>query len=124
MAKKFSSDDERRAYWRAWYQNNKHRSDYKAKNRATSTRIRKERNLWWNEYRQTLKCFNCSESDYRCLDFHHLDPNQKDKEVTTMVHRCFSKEKILAEAAKCICLCSNCHRKLHWDEKHNPKIKT
>lgn len=32
-----------------------------------------------------------------------------------MVHNGSSKEKILAEIGKCTVLCSNCHKKFHWD---------
>ena len=56
----------------------------------------------------------CSKCGYdKCiagLDFHHLDP--KDKEIN---HECKSKkfeEKI--KTGKIILLCSNCHRELHY----------
>lgn len=118
MPKKFASIEERRAYWRQWYENNKHRSDYKEKERETKRRIRKSRRDWFLDLKKTLKCEKCGINDFRVLDFHHLDPSQKDIEVSYMVGFRSSKEKILEEIAKCQCLCSNCHRILHWELKN------
>src|SRR4029077_16703514 len=61
--------------------------------------------------KSTLKCSRCPESDPRCIDFHHLDPSQKVIEIAKIPSLGWSIEKILAEIAKCIPLCSNCHRK-------------
>lgn len=57
-------------------------------------------------------CSACNESDPCCLDFHHLDPNSKDKKISQLI-KYGSKKRILKEASKCIVLCSNCHRKTH-----------
>jgi len=46
-----------------------------------------------------------------CLDFHHKDPNEKD--FTIGKYRNKSKENLLKEIEKCVCVCSNCHRKIH-----------
>lgn len=43
------------------------------------------------------------------LVFHHVNANEKLKEVTT----CSSRKKINEEASKCWCLCKGCHNKLH-----------
>jgi hypothetical protein len=118
MPKKFATVEDRRAYWREWYSRNKHRSDYKTKDKATKKRIRKERSNWWVEYRKTLRCERCGIADYRVLDFHHLDPEQKDIEVSNLVARAASKQKIFSEIEKCKCLCANCHRIVHWEEKN------
>lgn len=122
MPKRFESAEERRAYWRQWYENNKHREDYKAADRATKKRIRKERKGWFVEFRKTLKCNRCPENDWAVLDFHHSDPEEKDMEVSTMVSHAWSKEKILKEISKCEVLCSNCHRKHHRDEREQSGI--
>jgi transcription elongation factor Elf1 len=67
----------------------------------------------FNEYKKTLKCSFCPENDPVCLDFHHTDPTQKDRELADMVGRGIGMESLLKEVDKCIVLCSNCHRKLH-----------
>lgn len=119
MPKKFSSVEERRAYWREWYKKNKHREDYKAYDYATKKRIRKERRDWFFELKKTLSCERCSISDYRVLDFHHIDAKEKDLEVSNLVGQRAAKEKILAEISKCRVLCANCHRIEHWEEKNS-----
>lgn len=119
MPKKFASVEERREYWRQWYENNKHRPDYIAKDRATKKRIRKDRKEWWDEYRKEFVCLRCKIDDPRVLDFHHLDPTQKIMEISNLTQRGHSKETILAEIAKCVCLCANCHRIIHWEGKAN-----
>ena len=55
------------------------------------------------------KCSMCGESSKCCLDFHHIDPKTKERRISYLR----SIKKIDAEIAKCIVLCSNCHRKLH-----------
>jgi len=116
--KKFSSVEERRAYWKQWYENNKHRKDYKQKDKETKQRIRKERKDWFLEFKKTLKCEKCDLEDFRVLDFHHKDSNQKDMEVSNMVTHSWSKEKIMDEISKCKVLCANCHRIEHWENKN------
>lgn len=58
-------------------------------------------------------CQICTERDYACLDFHHLNPKEKEGDVHYMVRNKWSQPKIIGELVKCSCICSNCHRKLH-----------
>lgn len=45
------------------------------------------------------------------LDFHHLDPTEKDKNVGDLMS--FSTQKLKEEIRKCVVLCANCHRMVH-----------
>ena len=45
------------------------------------------------------------------IDFHHLDPSTKTKEVAKM--ESFSFSNIIVEINKCVCLCRNCHAEVH-----------
>lgn len=57
------------------------------------------------------KCLICEyNSFYGALEFHHLDP--KEKEFDWKKLRLFSEKRIKKELDKCILLCSNCHREL------------
>lgn len=56
-------------------------------------------------------CFFCGEKEKACLDFHHLNPMEKDFNVRQKLT--MSIDRLLAEAAKCIVVCANCHRKIH-----------
>lgn len=47
----------------------------------------------------------------QALEFHHLDPNEKEFSLTTSNTR--SIQKLLEEAQKCILVCANCHREIH-----------
>lgn len=59
-------------------------------------------------------CNICGENDIACLDFHHI----KDKEYTiSQLVNTENMTKINKEINKCIILCSNCHRKLHYYNK-------
>jgi len=58
------------------------------------------------------KCIRCGyHRSLRAMDFHHPDPDGKDFSVSTNANRAWSKMK--AEVAKCVLLCSNCHREEH-----------
>lgn len=91
----------------------KHRKEYREKLQQR----RHDCKEWWNEYKAALKCCRCGESHPACLDFHHRDPNEKDGELANAINKGWSKERILLEVAKCEVVCSNCHRKHHWNER-------
>ena len=56
-------------------------------------------------------CVFCGENDPICIDWHHIDPNEKSFAISHIKGK--AKERTLEEMKKCICICSNCHRKLH-----------
>jgi transcription elongation factor Elf1 len=55
-------------------------------------------------------CIDCGESDIRCLDFDHVDPTTKVAEISIMVGEVWPWDRVIAEIAKCVVRCSNCHR--------------
>lgn len=102
-----------RAYNKQHYLNNK--ETYK-ENAAERKRSIKE---WASLYKASLKCERCGEDHPATIDFHHVDSSDKEKEVAVLVQEAYCIERILEEISKCIVLCSNCHRKHHWAEKHS-----
>lgn len=62
-------------------------------------------------YENKTPCIVCGESEPVCIDFHHLDSGSKEFSIGK--GRSKGKEKILDEISKCVCLCANCHRKVH-----------
>lgn len=65
-----------------------------------------------SEYKKSLGCKFCNENDSCCLDFHHIDSDLKEDNVSTMRGK-IGKEKVWEEIKKCVVVCANCHRKLH-----------
>lgn len=60
------------------------------------------------------KCAICGYDKCRtALEFHHLDPNEKDFTLATNAN--IATEKALEEIKKCILVCANCHREIHSD---------
>ena len=97
-------------YRRQHYLNNKQKYIDK------SQEYKKTFTEWFIEYKKTLSCECCGENRYWVLDFHHKDPKEKDLEVSLVVRQC-SKQKLLEEIEKCMVVCSNCHRDIHYKER-------
>lgn len=58
------------------------------------------------------KCSICGYCKCKqALEFHHLDPNQKDFSISAANTKAWSKIQI--ELDKCILVCANCHREIH-----------
>ena len=103
-----------REYMRGWYQKNKakHISYVRKRDRRIGE--------WFKEYKKSLSCESCGENHPACLDFHHERPEDKKFDLGRPRNR--SSFKVLkAEIAKCRVLCSNCHRKEHWNQMHREK---
>lgn len=92
-----------------------HYSSNKAYYYEKKTRYTTEARQFYKELKSTLKCERCPENHPACLDFHHIDSLDKVYTIGRMAHM-LSKETLLKEVAKCIVLCSNCHRKEHHIE--------
>jgi hypothetical protein len=57
------------------------------------------------------KCGICGyDKCIEALEFHHIDPSQKDFPVSASVA---NRQVFVEELKKCICVCSNCHREIH-----------
>jgi hypothetical protein len=94
-------------------------SDVKNKQHARQNKSR-------NYYMITIKndrggkCTKCGyDKCLQALEFHHTDPSTKYKHngkaisIRQMVNLKTRKE-VLEETKKCILLCSNCHKELHY----------
>lgn len=57
-------------------------------------------------------CRVCGYNNYNgALEFHHVDPNEKDADWTIIKKR--SEKRRIEELKKCVLLCSNCHKEVH-----------
>ena len=89
---------------------NKNRPQYnkKARDRRNSRKLRAI------EYKGG-KCSVCGSVVHTAaFDFHHIDPEEKDTDPGLMMG--LTDEKLFCELDKCILICSNCHRILHYEE--------
>lgn len=75
------------------------------------TKTLKERNAEYIILKKSNGCVKCGEKRHYVLDFHHIDPNEKSNNINNL--RTCSQETLDAEIAKCVVLCSNCHREFH-----------
>ena len=60
------------------------------------------------------KCLNA-------LDFHHRNPEDKEFALNTANYN-KSFETLKKEADKCILVCSNCHREIHFEENEKRRV--
>ena len=100
-------------YQHQYYLNNKE-SYRKASKKAKPGHLLRKK-LWFQELKGSLVCIKCGENHIACLDFHHRDPNEKEMGISYTLYK-WGKKRIMAEIEKCDVLCSNCHRKFHFEE--------
>lgn len=94
-------------YQAKWYSQNKEKRIQQVKERQYRIAVE------FQEYKATLSCMECGESDPVCLDFHHRDPKTKTIALAYARSRGWGWEQIMEEVYKCDVLCANCHRKMH-----------
>jgi hypothetical protein len=116
-------------YKRVYYLNNKKKcSEYNKKyyQRRPEKKIEdsrqekaKNREIWY-AYFNSIGMNKCSKCGYnKCwsaIEFHHIDPKEKEVVVSELVLRKMTETR-KEEVNKCITLCANCHRELHYNER-------
>ncbi len=72
-----------------------------------------------SDYKEECGCCKCKTKDFRVLEFHH--PGDKGFTIGYATHNHFGIERVKKEIRKCIVICANCHRILHYGQawKHN-----
>lgn len=105
MVTKRNTEEQRaraKEYDKKWYEANRDK-------RLAITRRWEEANIAkYNEYKKSLKCIHCGESNHLVLQFHHPDLEKKEFAISTK-RRNHSFEKLMIEINKCLVLCANCH---------------
>lgn len=108
--------DKQREYQRQWYHKTKELPG-KRMTRKDSKKNLIERNRQTILEAKTTGCQICGYN--KCadsLEFHHRDPNTKELTISAAV-RAWGPERLKEELSKCIILCANCHRELHFNLK-------
>lgn len=89
-----------------------HSDKHKHKAKLRAKKYRESSAMIRNVVKTYTGCVVCGENTHPgVLELHHLDPNVKEFAVSE--NSAMSVERLVTEIAKCICLCANCHRKVH-----------
>ena len=91
--------------------------DRREGNIASVIQRRKQNKLTLVEYKGG-KCCRCGyDKCITALEFHHIDPTTKEAK-TLGTTAAIAKQK--AESDKCILVCANCHREIHYELDNAP----
>jgi hypothetical protein len=91
--------------------------------RETKKDLQYKYRTWIDEYKTEKKCCECGINDYRVLEFHHKNGSEKEFSIGEISTKGYGLKKIERELQKCLVICANCHRILHYKIKNNPSIK-
>ena len=108
-------------YNRLYYKNGEKTKQVK-RVRANNKKAKEKLKELLSQYKSNFSCVVCDESAIECLDFHHMDPTQKEKAVARLMCDVYNWDRIKEEIDKCIIVCANCHRKIHSGTIKYPPI--
>jgi predicted HNH restriction endonuclease len=103
-------------YSKQWYLRN--RKDQIIKSAKRRDRVRR----LWVEYKAKQRCSHCGMQHPAVIDFHHIIKEGKKSVHELVAYQSNLRAAIQEAEEKCIPLCSNCHRILHWNE-HQVRYK-
>lgn len=98
-------------YSKKYYEKNKEKQiELNRKNKSEAKRQ-------FKEFKSRLSCVQCGENHPATLDFHHHTPHPANRKISSLITDGQYTRAIQEIAEKCIVLCSNCHRKHHYEEQ-------
>lgn len=106
--------EKQREYSKKHYEKNKERMIAQI---ATNKKKMREQ---WELFKSRLRCVKCGENHPATLDFHHVVKDPLNKKIYKLTCNGAYRQAMEEIQAKCIVLCSNCHRVLHYEERNNP----
>jgi hypothetical protein len=96
----------------------RHYAKHRKKVLASVQAYKDKKKAEWRRYKRTLSCTKCGIKHPAVIDFHHVDRDDPNKQK---VHKLVCSGRFKAaykEIEKCMVLCANCHRILHYEETH------
>lgn len=118
------NSEKKKLYQHQWYLDNKEKclqnsKDWAILNHQSIRELAKKRHQkkiqWMLDYKLSKGCAICGYN--KCayaLDFHHDGDKEFDISIAVAGNRSINEVK--KEMEKCIVLCSNCHRELHYGQ--------
>jgi hypothetical protein len=100
------------------------KSYYLLNKEAIKARVARNKRLGkakWIEFKSSQPCHHCGASHPAIIDFHHVVRDGTQGSVNRMAADS-NWARVYEEVKKCIPLCSNCHRILHWNESRGRMI--
>lgn len=84
--------------------------------RANDNKKKAESQKIFDEWRSQGCCL-CPEKEVRILIAHHWNPDSKAFNIGDAISRKYKPSRVQQELTKCICLCPNCHAKVHLGKR-------
>ena len=106
-----------KVYARKWYEGNRQEVIKRARKGRDRDRER------WIAYKTKQRCSHCRKKHPAIIDFHHVIKEGKRSVNYLAVRKRNIPEAIKEAEEKCIPLCANCHRILHWDLTRKAVLK-
>lgn len=97
----------RRGYCRKYYWTN--HVEYNARKRARLKIYRARNRQYVEQYLSTHPCVDCGLLNPLVMEFDHVK-GKKRSDVSTLVREAAALPVLIAEIAKCVVRCANCHR--------------
>jgi len=93
-----------------------------AKSRVTKLRERRRAHV--DAIKEKEGCAVCGEKRHYVLVFHHVSGGGgRENSIGALIRETVNMDRLEAELSKCVVLCANCHRELHYLEKEELKQK-
>ena len=108
---------QQKEYSKRWYEKNKN------SHQRVVAKNKRQRRQDWMSYKAEQKCSHCGTQHPAIIDFHHVIRDETKQSVNRLAGDSRWAEAKREAETKCIPLCANCHRILHWDEEQKAMKK-
>ncbi len=121
----YKDPEKQREFQRKWRINKYHTDpEYRKRQNAITAKNSKTNLVVARELIAEFRkngCTKCDESSVDCLCAHHKNPKTKKFSLGSLASIKPSREIVEKELKKCVCLCLNCHAKLHAKQRRLKK---
>lgn len=82
---------------------------------SVSPQQKKETREFYRQLKENSSCICCGFKHPAVIEFHHVNPSDKKDTISNMVKNGVSIFELSLELAKCVPVCANHHRIIHYN---------